>query len=222
MTNKTTTNTTNITTEHAGVRRLRGVAAAVSVVTCAAALLTACGSDSSTAGSSPVTVAEVASTSAAITIPSTTAASAQTFRSELYRYVVGSTDWSGRPATIAWDGTGSPGSGDPTVDILHASDTQQAYAFAGPTTATLDEFVAASRAANAAARGCPEVPAATASISVSGETGILDEVVCGVFALSATVIHAGQVYVFFTYDQPGKEDAMRAWFGSLLDSVAFD
>ncbi len=125
-------------------------------------------------------------------------------------------------ASITWNGTGSPGSGDPTVDILQASDTQQAYAFAAPTTETLDEFVAASRAANTVARGCPTAPADTGPITVAGERGILDEVVCGVFALSATVMHAGQVYVFFTYDQPGKEAEMREWFAALLQSVAFD
>ena len=161
-------------------------------------------------------------TSAAPAEPSTAVAAADSYRSELYGYVVESPDWSGRSASIAWDGKGSPGSGDPTVDILHASDTKQAYAFAGPTTATLDEFVAASREANAAARSCPVTPAETHSVTVADEPAILDEMVCGVFALSATVIHAGDVYVFFTYDQPGKEAEMRAWFGELLQAVAFD
>ena len=36
------------------------------------------------------------------------------------------------------------------------------------------------------------------------------------------VIHAGRVYAFFTFDQPGKEAEMRAWFGSLIQAVAFD
>jgi hypothetical protein len=43
-----------------------------------------------------------------------------------------------------------------------------------------------------------------------------------VFALSATTIHDGQVYVFFTYDQPGKEAEMRNWFRSLVKAVSFD
>jgi hypothetical protein len=43
-----------------------------------------------------------------------------------------------------------------------------------------------------------------------------------VLALSATTIHDGQVCVFFTYDQPGKEAEMRNWFGSLLQAVSFD
>jgi hypothetical protein len=44
----------------------------------------------------------------------------------------------------------------------------------------------------------------------------------GVFALTAFVIHAGRVQVFFTYEQPGNEAAMRAWFGSLLENVSLD
>ncbi len=40
--------------------------------------------------------------------------------------------------------------------------------------------------------------------------------------LSAITTHAGQVYVFFTYDQPGKEAEMRDWFRSLLQAVSFD
>jgi hypothetical protein len=43
-----------------------------------------------------------------------------------------------------------------------------------------------------------------------------------VFALSAATIHAGHVYVFSTYDQPGKEAEMRDWFRSLLQAVSFD
>jgi hypothetical protein len=41
------------------------------------------------------------------------------------------------------------------------------------------------------------------------------------FVLQAVTTHDGQVYVFFTYDQPGKEAEMRDWFGSLLQGVSF-
>ena len=183
----------------------------------------ACGSSSSTSQPSSTTLTTaVVTTAATTTTTSTTVPPTEPFRSTLYGYVVTSLDWTGTSATTAWDGTGSPGNGDPTVDILEGPTGQQAYAFGGPTTATLDEFVAASRAANAAQRGCPEVPAATAEIAVGGEPGILDEVDCGVFALSATVVHDGRVSAFFTFDQPGKEAEMRAWFGSLLRAVTFD
>ena len=163
-----------------------------------------------------------AATTTPSSTPSTTAAPTGPFRSPLYGYVVTSLDWTGRPATVAWDGTGSPGDRDTLVDTLYGPETEQAYAFGGPTTATLDEFVAASRAANAAERSCPEVPTATRRITVAGEPAIVDELDCGVFALSAAVIHAGRAYAFFTFDQPGKEAEMRAWFDSLLQAVAFD
>ena len=202
-----------------GRRTLLGI---LSIVACSAAAFSACGSSSATTASSATTTAAVETATAETVLASTTVAPAEPFRSDLYQYMVTSLDWTGKSATMAWDGTGSPGNGDPTVDFLYGPDNQQAYAFGGPTAATLEEFVAASRAANAAARSCPIEPAATSSISIGGEPAIVDEVNCGVFAISATVIHAGRVYAFFTFDQPGKEAEMRAWFGSLLRAVKFD
>ena len=177
----------------------------------ASAVVAGCGSSTST--SEPSTTKATTAATAAPTGP---------FRSPLYGYVVTSLEWTGRPALVAWDGTGSPGSADTLVDVLRGPQRQQAYAFGGPTTKTLDEFVAASRAANAAERSCPEVPAATRRITVAGEPAIVDEVDCGVFALSAAVLHAGRAYAFFTFDQPGKEAEMRVWFDALLQAVAFD
>ena len=200
----------------------RFVLRALSIVASTTALLAGCGSSSTTTASTATVAAPVETPSTSAPSPSTAAAPAEPFRSDLYGYEVRTLDWTGKSATAAWDGTGSPGNGDPTVDFLYGPDNQQAYAFGGPTTATLDQFVAASRAANHAARSCPEVPAATASVTISGEPAIVDEVNCGVFAISATVIHAGRVYAFFTFDQPGKEAEMRAWFGSLIQAVAFD
>ena len=196
----------------------------------ASAVVAGCGSSTSTSEPSTTKATPAATavpttpakTTPAKTTPSTTAAPAGPFRSPLYGYVLTSLDWTGVAATVAWDGKGSPGNGDALVDVLNGPETEQAYAFGGPTTATLDEFVAASRAANAAERSCPEVPAATRRITVAGEPAIVDEVDCGVFALSATVLHAGRAYAFFTFDQPGKEAEMRAWFDSLLQAVAFD
>jgi hypothetical protein len=202
--------------------RRRSVLGALSIVASTTALLAGCGSSDTTTASTITVAAPVETPSTVTTPPSTTAVPAGPFRSDLYAYEVTSLDWTGKSATTAWDGTGSPGNGDPTVDFLYGPDNQQAYAFGGPTTMTVDEFVAASRAANHAARGCPEIPTATSSITIGGEKAIVDEVDCGVFALSATVIHAGHVYAFFTFDQPGKEAEMRAWFGSLIQAVTFE
>ena len=149
--------------------------------------------------------------------PSTT--TKQSFVSDLYGYSVDS--WTGTSAETAWDGTGSPGDGDPTVDTLSGPESQRAFAFAGPTKATLKSFVAKGRRANAQQRGCPAKPEKTEATTIDGEPAIIDELHCGVFALSASTIHDGKVYVFFTYDQPGQEAAMRAWFRSLVKGVSF-
>ena len=141
------------------------------------------------------------------------------FVSDLYGYSVDS--WTGESAKTAWDGTGSPGDGDPTVDSLSGPKSQRAFGFAGPTKATLKRIVAKARRTNAQLRGCPSKPEKTESTTIDGEPAIIDELHCGVFALSATAIHDGHVYVFFTYDQPGKEAAMRAWFRSLVKDVSF-
>ena len=149
----------------------------------------------------------------------TTKAAQQPFVSDLYGYSIDS--WTGTSAETAWDGSGSPGDGDPTVDSLSGPESQRAFAFAGPTKATLKRFVAKSRRANAQLRGCLTKPEKTESTTIDGEPATIDELHCGVFALSATTIHDGQVYVFFTYDQPGQEAEMRDWFRSLVKDVSF-
>jgi hypothetical protein len=181
-------------------------------------VLAACGGDDSpskaTAGSSSV------STSAPTT---PTSSSDQLFVSTTYGYTITSPDWSGLQASQSWDGTGSPGSADPTVDRLYAGDNQNVYAYGGPASASLDEFVSKSRSTAATLRGCAAKPEASSAITISDEPAVVDETHCnGVFALSAYVVHAGRAYVFFTFDRPGHEATMRAWFGSLMRHVSFD
>jgi hypothetical protein len=97
------------------------------------------------------------------------------------------------------------------------------YAYGGPTSSSLGEFVSESRSVGAAARRCSVKPEATALITISGERAVLDETHCnGVFALNVYAVSAGRAHVFFTFDQPGHEAAMRAWFGSLLKHMSFD
>ena len=183
------------------------VIALLALFTVAVGALAACGGNDS--------ASSTATSSAAA--PTTTAQ--QSFASDLYGYSVDS--WTGTSAQTAWDGTGSPGDGDPTVDSLSGPELQRAFAYAGPTNDTLKEFVAKGRKANAHLRGCPSKPEKTETTTIDGEPAIIDELHCGVFALSASTIHDGQVYVFFTYDQPGKEAEMRDWFRSLVSAVSF-
>jgi hypothetical protein len=186
------------------------VIALLALFTAAVGVLAACGGNDATGSTN---------TSSAAAPPTTTTTAQQPFVSDLYGYSVDS--WTGTSAQIAWDGTGSPGDGDPTVDSLSGPKFQRAFAFAGPTKATLKRFVAKARRTNAQLRGCPAKPEKTESTTIDGEPAIIDELHCGVFALSATTIHDGQVYVFFTYDQAGKEAEMRDWFRSLVKAVSF-
>jgi hypothetical protein len=184
--------------------------------------LVACGSDGST--SSPSAVSVVATTRP----PTTTTELATPFHSDLYGYTVDSPDWHGRPATEAWGGLDSSGNLDTTADTLLGPDGRQAYVLATPTTMTVDEWAAASRAAAHAntAYPCPAGPSATAPTTVGGEPAILDEIYCpdatGDFALTAYLVHSGHAYDVLTFDEPGHEAAMRTWFGELLNTIAFD
>ena len=208
-------------------RPRRRVLMARRALTASAVVLAACSSSSSTAEPSSVTVTTVVPTTAVTTAPSTTVAPIGPFRSAFYGYVVTSLDWKGNSATIAWDGTGGPGNDEPVVDLLYGPDPQQAFAFGVPTSATLDEYVAAQRAVKEPDHPCPEAPEATTSITIGGEPAVLDEMHCpadgsGVFVLAAFVVHVGRATNFVTYARSGKESEMRAWFGSLLQTISFD
>jgi hypothetical protein len=204
-------------------RPRRRVLVALPFLSVSAVVLAACGSSSSTSEPSSVMGTTVVPTTSA----TTTVAPSGPYRSAFYGYVVTSLDWKGNSATIAWDGTGGPGNDEPVVDLLYGPDLQQAFAFGVPTTATLDEYVAAQRAVKEPDHPCPEGPEATASITIGGEPAVLDEMHCppdgsGVFVLAAFVVHDGRANNFVTYARSGKESEMRAWFGSLLQTISFD
>ena len=184
--------------------------ALLALFTAVVGVLAACGGNDSASST----------TTSSVAAPPTTSTTTQpSFVSDLYGYSVDS--WTGTSAQTAWDGTGSPGDGDPTVDSLSGPELQRAFAYAGPTSDTLKKFVAQGRKTNAQLRGCPSKPEKTENTTIDGEPAIIDELHCGVFALSASTIHDGEVYVFFTYDQPGKEAEMRDSFRVLVSAVSF-
>ena len=137
------------------------------------ALLAACGGGSP-ATTPPVTATTGPTTSsgpttAATTGPTTSAPATTTpttvrepFVSSNYGYTVTSTDWTGTDATEVWNGKGAPGDGSPFVDTLEGPEGVRAFALAEPTDATLEEYVAASRKANAKGHPCPPEPEKTA------------------------------------------------------------
>ncbi len=131
-----------------------------------------------------------------------------------------SPDWTGIATTTPWDGTGSPGDGDPFVDHLRGP-IPHAFAYGASTTSTLHALAVASRAAGAKVRGCPK-PDATTKLKIGGAPALLDSGSCnGVFVLTAYVVRAGRAVVFVMYDQPGSEAADRAGFEGLLNAVSF-
>lgn len=143
------------------------------------------------------------------------------FRSVLYGYVIASPDWTGTGAAIAWDGTGSPGDGDPMVDAL-VGPGLRAFAYGEPTTATLDAFADALRVTNATVHPCPAKPGSTIRMTVGGSPALLDTLDCGVFVMTAYVVREDRTHVFFTYGQLEKEAAIRVGFGSLLEAISFE
>jgi hypothetical protein len=187
-------------------------------------MLAACGGGNSTPSSSSETTSD--STPSPTATTTTTEAATGRFVSTYYGYTVKSPGWSGTSASTAWNGTALPsGDTDPAVDTLAGPDLQRTLAYAGPVSSSLEKFAATSRAENAELHQCPKTPEATRRTTIDGERAIVEELYCpdesGVFTLTASVIHAGQVYVFCTFDQPGKEARMRHWFDSLLQGVSF-
>ncbi len=157
---------------------------------------------------------------------SPTGSSQEAFASSHYGYSITSSDWKGAQATTAWDGTGSPGDTDPSVDTLVSAKGQIAWAYGEPTTDTLQKFTASSRKVDATVHPCPVKPETTDAISVGSERAILDDEHCppgnGAYVILAYVVHSGHGYVFFTFSTPPDTDSFtRRWFTSLLKDVSF-
>jgi hypothetical protein len=201
-----------------------------SAVLCAAiVLLAACSSGGSTSvppsaasssagpppSSSPVALASA--TSGRTSAPP----SSRPYRSRLYGYGLGG-EWTGAPTTQAWDGTGTPGDGDPFVDVLFDQSGGRAWAYGRATTSTLADYAAAARTTNAGVHPCPVKPKVTEPTTVGGSPAIYDEHDCGVVALTAYVVRDGRATVFFTYGQPENEAKLRQSFESLLKVVTFE
>jgi hypothetical protein len=181
---------------------------------------------STSAATSGANATSAPPTTSGTSVPPTTGASpAEPYVSASYRYTVTSTDWTGTDARQRWDG-GSPGDADPTVDVLHGPEGEQAYAFGEPTSQTLRQFVASARAANAKAHPCTkEVPSSTTT-TVGGAPAVLDQGHCpppgGPFVMTAYVVHGGRAYVFFTYSiPPGSEHFTRHWFVQVRSEISF-
>ena len=141
-----------------------------------AVLVAACAPSPSAPGSSSASSAVAAGSSASSVAPSASeeAPSNGPFHSAFYGYTLSSPDWHGTTgADVAWDGTGSPGDMDNTVDRFLGPGSEPAFGFGAPTKMTMGRFVAAFNKANAAAHPCPEMPESTTEVTISGAPGRL-------------------------------------------------
>jgi hypothetical protein len=200
----------------------------LAVLFTSAAVLAACAASSTTPGLSSLEPSATVVASASVAAPTPTATPASSkgpFRSAFYGYVINSPDWSGTGAATKWDGTGSPGDGDPHVDFLLGPGLLVAFGLGEVTTGTLDDFVAAFRATNATVHPCPTAPETTQSTTVGGAPATLDTTHCpagGEFVITAYVVKAGRAYIFFMHNGAEQEAAVRATFGTLLNAVSLE
>jgi hypothetical protein len=202
------------------------------VLTAVAGLLVACNSSLPQSTAPPATTVATSSTPLATSVgpssaPTTTAATTrQPFVSASYHYTVTSTDWAGTDAKKTWDGTGSPGNADPTVDILDGPQGVEAFAFGEPTSETLKQFVTQARATDAKVHPCSTQMPSTTTTTIGGAPAVIHSGNCpppgGPFVIGAYVVHGGRAYVFFTVSIPPESGQFtRNWFLPLLREIKF-
>ena len=148
------------------------IIALLALFTAVVGLLAACGGkDEATDSTSTASAAAPPTTTA-----ETTTTAQQSFVLDLYGYFVDS--WTGTSAQTAWDGSGSPGDGDPTVDSLSGPELRRQIGFAEPTKDTLKKFVAKFRVTDSKVHPCAVKPEASTRTTISGEPAIVFEEHC--------------------------------------------
>jgi hypothetical protein len=184
----------------------------------------------------PAASVETTSTPVASAAPSpTVAASAAptaspvptTFASTTYGYsLTVPAGWTSIQASVAWNGSGAPFSGDAEADQFNGPGTASAWAFAAPTTKDLAGYAQERIAATAAAASatCPAAPDLQDQIEIGGEPGTLLSWDCGILINIAVMVHNGAGYLFGFRDpavHAATDAADRATFLDLLKSVRF-
>jgi hypothetical protein len=160
------------------------------------------------------------------------------FTSPLYKYSVNlAAGWLVIPAQTPWDGRSPVGHDDPIVDQLIAPQVPNrcatvfvcgplAWAYATPTTRSLDAWVADQDASDARDHPCPPSPQTRVSVKVDGEPGVLESKHCpqdgGILVMSAHTIRDGVGYAFYLQDpsgEPGVEPLDQSDFRALLGAI---
>jgi hypothetical protein len=147
------------------------------------------------------------------------------FSSRLYGYTVTvPAGWIPATALLRWDGTGQPGPGAES-DQFDGPGNLSAWAFGGPFSGDLADFVTDRIAANARdhADTCPlDAPELRESLRIGGQQWVLLGWDCGALINQAVTVRAGMAYAFTFRDfgiRAASDFADRAIFRSILDSV---
>lgn len=226
----------------AAMSQFAGKFAVPAALLVAVLLLTACASTSlvsPTPSSSAPTATPIPSSAEPTATPRPTAYPVATlFTSPLYKYSVTlPAGWLVIPAETAWDGNSAVGHADPIVDQLFAPQVEGrcptvplcgpvAWAYAAPTTASLDAYVKEKDAADARDHPCSSAPESADTITIGGEPGVLESRHCpavgGILVVSAFTIHNGVAYVFYLqdpYGDPAAEPLDQSDFVALIAAI---
>jgi hypothetical protein len=152
------------------------------------------------------------------------------YSSKLHGYTLTLPDgWlAGQQALVPWDGVSPIGHADLDVDQFVGPNGTNAWAFAAPTTETLQGYVIAGEAAAARDHPCPATPATIDAITIDGEDAQLTGMYCpetgGLLVRNAYTIHDGTGFIFGFQDpsdDPSAEPADRATFNAFINAIQF-
>ena len=133
-----------------------------------------------------------------------------------------------RQAAQRWNGQGSPGNGDPFVDLFRGPRGVEAWASAAPTKASLAAYTATVIRAAHANHPCPVRPQTNRAITIGGAPARLLGMQCapgsGFLVEIAVTVHHGTAFVFgsqnpFKFGSQNPRKADRAAFHNFLDGI---
>ena len=133
-----------------------------------------------------------------------------------------------RQAAQRWNGQGSPGNGDPVVDLFRGPRGVEAWAFSAPTRASLAAYTATVIRASHANHPCPVRPPTNQAITIGGAPARLLAMQCapgsGFLVEIAVSVHHGTAFVFgsqnpFKFGSQNPRKADRAAFHNFLDGI---
>jgi hypothetical protein len=169
-----------------------------------------------------------APTSAAATLPPSSAAAHTTFTSQSYGYkLTVPAQWSAAPADYKWDRRSELSLDSPAVDKFFSSVTGRgSYAAAGRWNGDLAAYTTFLIAWTHRTHGdfCPAKPNTRSPVTIGGQPGVLLAYNCGILINIAATVHHGVGYQFVFRDSgvsAASDPADHAVFLQILRSVQF-